>query len=121
MNKKANEQAQTKLDTYFLAQAATAIYRATYAEDPGTFYEIDLLTGSRTDHKNRTDAERAAAAVESINSMLADEAWLAHTAPLQAAFTAILEHARTRIEETDWTPATTDSKSAKKRQTKRSN
>ena len=99
-----DEQFSAMMQVIYLMDAAYAIYRATYDEDPVTPEEVSIALGWHPGEQkwvsNQPDVTKAR---ENLESML-DDCWLNRVAPLQTAFKDILTLAKQRLDETDWRP-----------------
>jgi len=99
-----DEQADAMMQIINLMDAAYAIYRATYDEDPVTPEEVSIALGWHPGQREWiSDKPDIAKAREELESMLNDT-WSKRVAPLQTAFMSILTLAKQRLDETDWRP-----------------
>ncbi len=99
-----DEQFGATMQVIYRMDAAYAIYRATYDEDPVTPEEVSIALGWHPgEQKWITRQPDVAKAREKIESMLNDS-WSNRVAPLQTAFKDILTLAKQSLEETDWRP-----------------
>lgn len=99
-----DEQVDAMMQVIYLMDAAYAIYRATYGEDPVTPEEVSIAIGWHPGKREWiSDKPDIAKAREHLERMLNDR-WSNRVAPLQTAFRDILTLARQRLNETDWRP-----------------